>query len=288
MKIISTPGGLYASGRSAQAMFRRAAGFIPLGVAILSADGLAMTVSSLCCISWQPALISVSLAHDSRKASGLITSGRFHARLLRDEEAGLAKNPPVQINEVGLLNLECEIRSCYEAGDHHLVLAEVVSINLSEGFPLVYWRRGLHPLRPKYEFLASREAFEEFVRAWENCSLPAHVWSHAAHVAIGAYYAVQCPGNALERTRCGIVKYNEAVGKANTNNSGYHETLTRFWADIIRKIVTGFDDAWEAACCAVAKIGEDRDLHELYYSFDVVRDPAARQTWITPDMEGPY
>lgn len=230
----------------------------------------------------------MSLARDSHKATALITRGQFQAPLLRDEEADLTKNPKTPVDKPGLLDLECIIRNCHEAGDHHLVLAEVVSLNLSEGFPLVYWRHGFHPLRPKYEFLASKENFEEFVRSWENCNLPAEAWNHAAHVAIGAYYAVKYPLTAFERTRCGIVKYNESVGKANTHNSGYHETLTCFWAEIIRNLVEGFDDTWEAASYAVAKLGKDRDLHELYYSFDVIRDPAARQTWIRPDVKGPY
>ena len=96
------------------------------------------------------------------------------------------------------------------------------------------------------------------------------------------------PETALERTRCGIVRYNEAVGTANTATSGYHETLTRLWAGILRQIVDGFTDPWEAACYAVEKFGEERDLHHLYYSFDVVRDPVARRTWVTPDLQGPY
>jgi len=35
-------------------------------------------------------------------------------------------------------------------------------------------------------------------------------------------------------------------------------------------------------------VGQARDLHRLYYSFDVVRDPVARVSYVPADLEGPY
>ena len=79
----------------------------------------------------------------------------------------------------------------HAAGDHQLVLAKVDSIKFSDGSPLLYWRRGFHSFRPKYEFLASPQMFDEFVTAWENGTLPSGGWNHAAHVAVAAAYAVR-------------------------------------------------------------------------------------------------
>lgn len=276
------------SAPNSSVLFRRAAGFIPTGVAVISGDSVSMTVSSLCCISWDPALVSLSLQRSSRTAAILIPAGRFHVRLLREGEEELTKNGCPSSNIRGLLEFECEIRDVYDAGDHNLVVAEVQKVQLSEGFPLVYWRRGLHCFRPKYDFLASHAALDAFLTAWEHGSLPANRWNHAAHVAVGATYAVRHGDTALERIRCGIVRYNEAVGTANTDHSGYHETLTRLWAGIVRTLVRGMTDPWQAACYAVEEVGEERDLHCLYYSFDVARDPVARRTWIEPDLSGPY
>ena len=268
-------------------LFRRAASFVPSGVAILSASEVTMTVSSLQCASLDPPLVSVALARNSQKGAAIVASRQFHARLLRSGEESLSRGEGAP-NGAGIVELRCMIAAIYPAGDHDLVLADVCGISISDGYPLVYWRRGLHEFRPCYSFMASREAFEEFVAEWESGTLPKARWNHAGHVAVGAHYAVRYPATAFQRTKNGILRYNQAVGTANNGTSGYHETLTRLWANILAKIVEGFTDPWDAVCHAVEKLGEDRDLHYLYYSFDVVRDTTARLTWVAPDLEGPY
>jgi hypothetical protein len=80
--------------------------------------------------------------------------------------------------------------------------------------------------------------------------------------------------------RDGIRRFNDAVGTPNTDDSGYHDTLTWFWVSLIARVVAGCTDEWAAAQQAVTLLGEDRDLHYLYYSFDVVR--------IAPDLIGPW
>ena len=136
-----------------------------------------------------------------------------------------------------------------------------------------------------YPFLVSDEAFSAFVAAWELGTLPHGQWSHAAHVSIGACYAVRHGDAALAKIREGILRYNDAVGTANTASSGYHETLTRFWAAVIADAVAGFASEWQAARHAVQRFGDDRDLPRRCYSFDVVRSVEARRTWVAPDLE---
>ena len=48
--------------------------------------------------------------------------------------------------------------------------------------------------------------------------------------------------------------------------------------------MAGDTDEWQAARKAVARYGEDRDLHVLHYRFDVVRSVEARRGWIAPDL----
>jgi hypothetical protein len=139
----------------------------------------------------------------------------------------------------------------------------------------------------QHSFIASREALDEFVAAWEAGTLTKAQWTHAAHVAVGACYAVRYPDSAFERFKIGIIRYTETVGTVNSDTSGYHETLTKLWMNVIARHVHGQTDPWKAACKAVEKFGEDRDLHRLYYSYDVVRDTKARRAWIPPDLEGP-
>ena len=139
-----------------------------------------------------------------------------------------------------------------------------------------------------HSFLTSREAFESFLATWEAGTLPKSEWTHAAHVAVGAAYTVRFGPEAFTAMRAGIRRYNEAVGTANTETSGYHETLTGFWSAVLAKVCAQHADEHSAAREAVQEFGEQRKLHEAFYSFDVVRSMEARRTWIPPDREGPF
>ena len=139
-----------------------------------------------------------------------------------------------------------------------------------------------------HAFLETRESFAAFMQAWESGRLPKAQWTHAAHVAMGSAYVVRHGPAAVDEMRRGIKRHNAAVGTLDTETSGYHETLTRFWTIVLSRWVAGYSDPWLAACHAVGKFGEERGLHGLYYSFDVVKDRAARAGWVPPDLEGPY
>jgi hypothetical protein len=135
-------------------------------------------------------------------------------------------------------------------------------------------------------FLESDAALRDFVQRWKLGTLPKSAWTHAAHVAVAAYIAFDHPSEAgLEKTKAGILHFNASVGTPNTDNSGYHETLTRFWCTTIGEFVRlgRFASRWEAVRATVRLFGEDRERHRLFYSFDVVGDRRARHEWIAPD-----
>jgi hypothetical protein len=57
-------------------------------------------------------------------------------------------------------------------------------------------------------------------------SLPKAEWTHAAHFAVALWLLRQPNLDAL-RVMPGLIRaYNEATGVANTERSGYHETIT--------------------------------------------------------------
>jgi flavin reductase (DIM6/NTAB) family NADH-FMN oxidoreductase RutF len=268
-------------------LLRRASGFLPTSVSVLLGGDEQMTVSTLQCVSFDPPWVSVCLECGSRKGQAIRQAGRFRARVLRAEQVALARGGATFSPEpAGLVELTCVVARSERVGDHHLVLAEVTEVAFGQGRPLVYWRGGFQNLRPEYPCVATREAFQDFVDAWERTSLPRSQWSHAGHVALGACYAVRYGEGAMAKTRDGIRRFNVATGTANTAMSGYHETLTRFWATVIAQATQEFTDEWLAARHAVERYGEDRDLHRLFYSFDVVRNVVARHTWIAPDLAG--
>jgi hypothetical protein len=142
-------------------------------------------------------------------------------------------------------------------------------------------------LTPTHPFLSSDAALREFVRFWELRTLPKAQWTHAAHVAVCAFYTAELgPEEALRRMREGIPLYNVAAGGQNTEDSGYHETLTILWAHVIRDFLATltYADSFAAVEAVVQRYGEDRKLHERFYSFNVVTDRKARKEWVQPDL----
>jgi hypothetical protein len=135
-----------------------------------------------------------------------------------------------------------------------------------------------------HDFLASPAALAQFVADFEAGRWPKPKWSHAAHVAVGAVYCLRYQEHAMAMIRAAIIAYNCAVGTANTDDSGYHETLTGFWARQISAAVQGINSEFAAAVHAVALFGEARRLHESYYSYDVVSSKKARRAWCAPDQ----
>jgi hypothetical protein len=144
-----------------------------------------------------------------------------------------------------------------------------------------------------YDFLENEHAFAEFLYGFEQGTLPRPVWTHAAHLAIGAWYLLSFPEEmAIDRVRTGIRHYNQCAGIANTPDSGYHETLTLFWLGILGGQVSNLrstsrrlalDDKLDAIRRLVAEFAPQRDLFKQYYSFDVVASQEARARWIPPD-----
>jgi hypothetical protein len=105
---------------------------------------------------------------------------------------------------------------------------------------------------------------------------------------MAAYFAFDHAADAtFAIMKAGILHHNTSVGTPNTEDNGYHETLTRFWAGEIGSFIrTGrFGSRLEAVRAAVAEFGRDRDRFQRFYSFDVVRDRRARREWVAPDRE---
>ena len=144
------------------------------------------------------------------------------------------------------------------------------------------------PSRETFALLESESELQRFVEAWKAGRLPKPAWTHAAHVAMAAYFAFD---HAADTTfaimKTGILHHNTSVGTPNTEDNGYHETLTRFWAGEIGTFIrTGhYPSRLDAVRAAVAEFGGDRDRFRQFYSFDVVRNRRARREWVAPDME---
>ena len=80
---------------------------------------------------------------------------------------------------------------------------------------------------------------DDFVARFRERTLPKSEWTHAAHLSVGAWhvhrYGVE---EAVNRLRQGIRALNDSHGTANTDSSGYHETITRAYAHLIAEFLS--------------------------------------------------
>jgi len=144
----------------------------------------------------------------------------------------------------------------------------------------------LRAIAARHPFATDEAALERFIGEWERGTLPKKLWTHGGHVGVAAYFAFEYPEDVLVRVmRLGIRHYNLASGGANTEDHGYHETLTRFWAGEVGKLVRDgrFGSRLEAVRAALARFGEASGHYRRFYNLDIVKDQRARREWVAPD-----
>jgi hypothetical protein len=136
------------------------------------------------------------------------------------------------------------------------------------------------------DFLASDASLHALIAGFEDGTWPKGGWTHAAHLAAGTCYILDNADTALDCLRREIPRYNVSQGGANTEDSGYHETLTCFWHDVIRDFIgtlpTGLDRL-AIVRAVVSEFAPKRDLFREYYDFDVVNSREARAKFIPPN-----
>jgi hypothetical protein len=223
-----------------------------------------MTVDALWAASFNPPVIAIAMRRDAEPPAGNFST------------CGTG------------VELHCTTKETQRIGDGILVLADVHGVEIHCGPPTVNWRRASYGLKLDRPYLADEEALQAFIDRWRTGKMTRPEWTHAAHVAACGYYAFDhCADWVFADMKCGILHFNEYVGIVNGPDSGYHETLTRFWSEIITRTVHEASPAsrLEGTRAAMHAFGEDRDLHTLFYSFDVVRDRRARREWVAPDRE---
>src|SRR5262245_36895532 len=126
---------------------------------------------------------------------------------------------------------------------------------------------------------------DEFLAAFEGCTLPKAAWTHAAHVRLAWLYLGRLPpGVALDRLRHGIRRYNAAVG---TPPDAYHETITVAFARLVhdRRAACpgeGFA-AFAVRCSDLLAPGLAALLR--HYTRDTLNSALARERFVEPDRE---
>jgi flavin reductase (DIM6/NTAB) family NADH-FMN oxidoreductase RutF len=160
------------TGRTSEALvnaFRGCVGEFATGVTVVTAEhegvSAGMTLNSFTSVSLEPLLVLVSLGNGSRTLHATSASGRFAVSILSrgQRDVALDFSEPgapfpsrhVERDREGFLPisraaavLRCEVERIERAGDHALVLGEVVSIAHGGGEPLVFHRGRFGGLEP--------------------------------------------------------------------------------------------------------------------------------------------
>jgi hypothetical protein len=140
-----------------------------------------------------------------------------------------------------------------------------------------------------FSYLESLADATQTVEQFEATTLPTWAWTHEAHLICGlsllSRFGIE---NAPSAMRERVVKYNEAVGKINSDTSGYHETVTFFWLKAIweRLSVDGkinFDQATLDALLSNIDLAY-RNLFLKSYSEKLILSVEARRKYVEPDL----
>lgn len=136
-------------------------------------------------------------------------------------------------------------------------------------------------------YLVSIQAYEAFLADVSEGRFPRDNWNHAAHLAMASSIIARGGGSA--EVREAILNYAAAQGIVSTVDSGYHETVTRFWCDRLADLYRGLGrgaTAYDLARAAVAGFAHRCGILKQYYSFDVSRSREARASYAAPDLAG--
>ena len=121
-----------------------------------------------------------------------------------------------------------------------------------------------------------------------DLSLPKEHWTHEAHL-IGALCLIRDFGLAEAETKMPdmIRSFNIAKGGVNTDEEGYHQTLTVLYLRILAKFYADNQHMPFAQLCKAAlnaPIGE-RSYPLGYYTKEILFSVDARRHWVEPNLK---
>jgi hypothetical protein len=136
-------------------------------------------------------------------------------------------------------------------------------------------------------FFESEEEIECLLAAFRNRALPKSEWTHEAHLVVALGFVLTEPReDVLARVRDAIRALNEFHGTPNTDDSGYHETLTVFWLCAVAAFVHDSDPRFSRLELANRMLAANFNskLPLRHYTRERLFTVEARRTFVGPDV----
>jgi len=134
----------------------------------------------------------------------------------------------------------------------------------------------------KHVAYTDEHAIANVVEKFERCEFGVEEFTHARHLTVAAWYLCHLsPDEAFVRMKTGLVRFIEHHGK-----QGYHETITRFWMEIVGKFLGSMprDMAIMDKANNVVERFDNKDVLFEYYSRERALSELAKREWVDPDL----
>ena len=160
---------------------------------------------------------------------------------------------------------------------------------ISDAFGLLSMNRNLPLLKPmeKELPLAASTDLDRLVEDFVTRTLPKEAWTHEAHLLVALWHLHHHPlDEAICLLRARIIAYNVAVGTENSSTSGYHETMTLFWAWVVDQFLKSHQGKLpDLAATFLESKYANRKLPLLFYKRAQLFSVRARARWVEPDLQ---
>jgi hypothetical protein len=127
----------------------------------------------------------------------------------------------------------------------------------------------------------------EIAEGVRHCTFPVARFHHREHCLATAYLLKSFPATDWRRELPEIIRrYNVAMGGANTEDAGYHETITQFHLDAIEKFLRGHagESVLEACEALLQSPIVQGDFALRSYSRERLFSREARRRYLAPDL----
>jgi hypothetical protein len=126
------------------------------------------------------------------------------------------------------------------------------------------------------------EEVRKLVIAFESWTIHPGEFRHYQHLAVVLWYLKNFSYvEASQKMRGGIKRLAAAYGK-----TGYHETITLFWIEVVRAFLQT-QSAGETICELANRLADEynKSLIGDYYSEETLSSGKAKDEWVEPDLK---